>query len=245
MTRDRTLGIVLVFALVLVAALSVAVLTTRTAEQSASAQEADRFNAANPATVPASAAGAGSGAVVTVVGDDMSAVSSTGTVAPWPLLAERALDADIVSLSVSGSGFVRQPTRNAFGGTIGIRASQVDADSKVVVIAGGANDVGVSSLRLLTAAVQSVRAAQSAAPKATVILIGPTSTSIDPPETVQEVTDTLARAAKLAHVRFVDPIAGRWLVGVKRAVTSNGVALAPAGQAVVTDKMVAILRPLL
>ena len=110
-----------------------------------------------------------------------------------------------------------------------------------MILFGGANDSAASTLSIYRAATSTVSAAQSAAPKATVVMVGPAWPVSKVPAQILRMRDVLRAAASLGRIRFVDPIAERWLTA-SDALNPNGATLTRKGQESIATHMTAVLR---
>lgn len=238
----RVARIALVTALLaVVAVLAVAVVVRGAAGSRAAQQEAARFNAT--ATAAPTVGLEPQERLVTVIGDNMSAVSqSARPVREWPLIVAPRIGARIVSMSTGGSGYTAKPLSWTYGGTFLTRAPHIDRDSDLVVVFGGANDQGVQTSRVSDSAINTVIAIREAAPRATVVLVGPVHASRDLPPALATVRNTLRSVAAAQKVQFVDPIAGRWVDGRAGVFRSDNVSLTPAGQQLVADRIEPVLE---
>ncbi len=157
----------------------------------------------------------------------------------WPEIAAKAAKVRATIFADSGAGYLAEPEDGE--GAFPASAAQLDKSTRAVILFGGANDAAASTVSVYRAAASTVAAVQLAAPKATVVMIGPAWPVSKIPAEVLRIRDVVRAAAALAHVRFVDPIAGRWLTA-SDALNPNGATLTKKGQESIATHMTVVLR---
>jgi hypothetical protein len=172
-----------------------------------------------------------------VIGDAASGATSAGTA--WPALVAKDLKVTVHPSAVAGEGYV---TKGAGGATFVKDAAKVSPTSTVVVFFGGASDVSQTALAVVQAEGEAIAAVHKQAPRAKVIIVGPTSTATKAPQPLLRVRDAERTAALGAKVRFVDPIAAKWLSG-QSGVTGAGGVPTDKGQKLIQAAIAAVLQP--
>lgn len=234
------MAIVAVLVVAAVGATAVDVLNTR--QQSAEARTASAHYTPPPIPSPPSGApvvGKKGDAAVTIIGDDFTVQDSSGVKQYWPDIAAKAAKVRATIFADSGAGYLAEPEDGE--GAFPASAVQLDKATKAVILFGGANDAAASTLSIYRAATSTVSAAQSAAPKATVVMVGPAWPVSKVPAQILRMRDVLRAAASLGRIRFVDPIAERWLTA-SDDLNPNGATLTRKGQESIATHMTAVLR---
>jgi hypothetical protein len=157
---------------------------------------------------------------VLVVGDGFSTGDSA-----WPQLVAPDLDAADRPVTVdvaaaNGSGYAAPGPR---GVTFAQLAADAGGDYDVVVLVGSVNDTA-AAVDVQAAAEAAFRAVATASPGATVLVVGPSWASPDPPGYIVTDRDAVAAAAAAVGVPFTDPIAEGWFG------TDDGTLLGPDGR---------------
>lgn len=178
---------------------------------------------------------------VVVIGDDpIAAPTPTPADARWTSIVADRLRVSVPLLAARGTGY-------AVGSTADDRlaglAARIPRNTRAVVFFGGGNDTGADRLALLKGATRAFAAARSAAPSATLVVIGPVSAGT-PPARLLLVRDALSSAAAIAHARFVDPIQAGWLSGSSQSTAASG-SLSGHDEQVLAGRMVTLLKPVL
>lgn len=209
--REAVGVIVLVVLALVCAGLVTAVVVKSRQDAAAAAREAAAYTPPPLASVGPAAPGA---PVIAVIGDGNVLQSGSGVAAArrWPQLLASSLeddspDAEVVSLANAGSGYIAEGTG---GRSFAEAAADVPSSAAVVLFVGGAADDAESSLTLATAATRAFATAAERAPDAVVLAVGPLAASSDAASTA-ELRRTLRGAARIAGVRWVDPIAADWV----------------------------------
>ncbi|MFQ4148730.1 SGNH/GDSL hydrolase family protein [Arthrobacter sp. LAPM80] len=181
---------------------------------------------------------------VDVIGDSLS----TGFRTPgdtWPgqaqaLVKNMGLKADITNASENGAGYV-QP--GELGDVFEDLVNRiVNSQSQVVVLFGSDNDTGDPGLA--AAAQATLARVKELAPHATVIVVGPTSESGDPGETLGEIRQVVSQQGAAIGARFVDPVALGWFQGTAAQFLSSDLEHPNvAGETYLAQHMGAILAP--
>ncbi|MFD1720177.1 hypothetical protein [Amnibacterium endophyticum] len=203
--------VVLVVLAVLCAGLIVAVVVKSRNDAETAAREAASYT---PPPLRASAPPTGVIGSIAVIGDESARSGASGVAAAqrWPRLLSGAFGADLEVTASAGAGYASEGDS---GGTFVDAATTVPVDAGLVLFVGGAADGADTSLALARAATEAYSAATQRAPDATVIAVGPlfrpAGTAVDE---FDQVRTTLRSAARIAGVRWVDPVAAGWLPGV-------------------------------
>jgi hypothetical protein len=169
--------------------------------------------------------------LLAVYGDGYAAGNESGGLgaAGWPaIVAERAgmrLALNAVSRAGYASvGATAQTLRDV------VLASPV-ADAAVTVLFGSRNDAGEDLARVQVNAAEAIAAARSAAPQATVVVIGPAWSDAAVPAAVLGARDAVRAAAVEADVTFIDPIKAGWFADPEGLIAADGVSPTDAGHA--------------
>lgn len=125
----------------------------------------------------------------------------------WTTRLAQSVRVRVDRIPAAGTGYL--PASASGPDTFVGAAARVDPSSAVVVVVSGAADVGADRLQVERAASQAYSAAAARAPRAHLIVVGPTS-ALPPSVDVLALRDDLRAAARLAGAAFVDPIADRW-----------------------------------
>jgi hypothetical protein len=106
-----------------------------------------------------------------------------------------------------GSGYVIRANSPTFGDEV---RRLVASDPRIVVISGSRTDVVAHPSQVADAAREAYHSVSELAPRAQLIVIGPTWGSGTPSDQILQTRDAVRDAAEAAHAHFVDPIAGDW-----------------------------------
>ncbi|WP_285318183.1 SGNH/GDSL hydrolase family protein [Pseudarthrobacter sp. lyk4-40-TYG-27] len=151
---------------------------------------------------------------VVVVGDSLSTGHGTSPQEAWPALMRNdpvGAGLEVVNAAEDGSGYV---SPGDFDGTFGTQVEElVNAKTGIVVFFGSENDLGYASDEIGDAALAAMDRAETLAPEAKIIVVGPPSYSPDPDPGLLEISSQLKAAAARAGGEFVDPIAEGWISG--------------------------------
>ncbi|WP_082109779.1 SGNH/GDSL hydrolase family protein [Mycobacterium sp. UM_Kg1] len=197
--------------------------------------------ALSPATETASRTPAGALQAV-VIGDEFAAGIMAGGFGSknWPASLQRragqsGVDAYFRNFSRGGAGYtVTVPSSPTFGEQV---TRGVNHDTNLVLLAGGANDVN-SLPALHDAAVATLDHVKSIAPRAGMLIVGPSWYRREPPnEAILAARDSIRDAAAEAGAPFIDPIAEDWFAGDDRLASPDHLQLSHAGQQVVADRL--------
>lgn len=192
-------------------ALVVAVIVKTRNDATIAAKAAAAYTPPPPLTTAPTSSSAAASPVVSVAGDEFTAGTSadSGTRFEWPALLQAALKAHVKTYAAQGAGYL---TTGSGGATLVTEAGKVDPSSTVVLIVGGANDqLSGDALAVAEAATRAISAAHTAAPKATIVLVGPASGLATPPASLTTISNALQGAAGAAGAQWVDPISDHWL----------------------------------
>jgi len=155
------------------------------------------------------------GEQIVVVGDSYSTGPDDDGRDPnvWPALVWRDLrDRGYeIDPTVSGEGGAGYARRGYLGRTFADKAAAIRRSTDLMVFFGSANDMNTPADALPTAVRSTLTKAQTTAPKARLLVIGPAWPRPDVPPEVWRVRDTVRDEAATLGVPFVDPLAQRWL----------------------------------
>jgi hypothetical protein len=100
----------------------------------------------------------------------------------------------------------------------------VTPDTRMVVISGGRADVVAEPNQVAAAAQATYRSVSELAPRAELMVMGPTWGSNKPSDQILQTRDAVRGAAEAAHAHFVDPIQDDWFTnGEVGLIGSDGV----------------------
>lgn len=241
--RDRVAQLLVVAVAVVLAVTATALLVRAVHNAEGSA---DRQSAAftppplSPTPTLNASARVAASRLVTVISDQTTAGAPGDDQASlWPQMVGEKLNALVSAYADAGTGYVTE----ADGGnaTFLTSAARIDPTSKVVVFFGGANDAGKPALRIVRAASEAIAAARTAAPRATIIVVGPAWAAGAAPASVLSTTSAVRAAAGAARVRFVDPITSAWLEGSGDLTRSDHLTPTTKGQRVLAARMAALI----
>jgi lysophospholipase L1-like esterase len=153
-------------------------------------------------------------AKVVVIGDSLSTGFGTSPQLAWPELfklvpvpGKRALA--ITNASENGSGYLATGFE---GNTFRMEVqAAVTPSTDVILFFGSDNDAGTNPEELKAAVASTFDTASSLAPKAILVAIGPLTGSEAQGQILADVCHSEASAAHDKRIRFIDPIAERWL----------------------------------
>jgi peptidoglycan/LPS O-acetylase OafA/YrhL/lysophospholipase L1-like esterase len=187
--------------------------------------------------------------LVTVVGDsfvtgsDMGGVSTTN----WTSLAAGQLqsdgEVDITRSAAGGSGYVARGPRNTIFDEL-VRSS-VGPKTAVVVFFGSINDRGSGPEVVGAAAAKAYADAKRMAPKAKLLVIGPTWKEADVPAEILASRDAIRGAAQSAGAQWVDPIAEKWFFGQPTLIGSDETHPTDQGHAYLAKQILPHLKKVL
>ncbi|KWX26179.1 hypothetical protein AFM11_02825 [Mycolicibacterium wolinskyi] len=177
-----------------------------------------------------------------VIGD--SYTSGAGA-KPWPGLVWQRLAAEGIKVDAhvggeGGSGYV---TPGKKGTTFVQRvAGTVTGDDQLVVFWGTRNDRGTDPDVLAAAVHEALQQSIQRAPHARLLVIGPVWPSAPAPQEIVQVRDVVCEQARRAGATFVDPLEQGWLVSRPDLIQADGVHPNDAGQQVLADKIVSLIK---
>jgi lysophospholipase L1-like esterase len=120
-----------------------------------------------------------------------------------------------------GSGYVIRGGSPTFGEEV---RRIVPSDTRMVVISGSRTDVLVQANQVAAAATEVFQSVAEVAPRAQLIVVGPTWGGNAPSEEILQTRDAIRDAAEAAHAHFVDPIQDDWFTnGQAGLIGSDGV----------------------
>lgn len=186
-------------------------------------------------------------------GDHISVIGDSYTVGPddnpedpdaWPAtvfkrLRDEKYEIQDVVAGEGGSGYVQPGHR---GGVFGDKVPSVQATSDLVVIFGGANDLGTDPERERKAVRDTFERVRRAAPKAHLLIVGPAWPRDDVPPEVFGVRDIVREEAARAGAKFVDPLAERWLWADANLIGPDWIHPNRAGQQYLAQKMLPLIQ---
>ena len=149
---------------------------------------------------------------VVVVGDSLSTGHGTSPQQAWPALMRKDPDVaglEVVNAAEDGSGYL---SVGDYNGTFGSQVEDfVTPDTGIVVFFGSENDLGYAPADIGSAALAAMDRAETLAPDARIIVVGPPSYTYTPDPGLVDISDQLRSAAREAGGEFVDPIAEGWI----------------------------------
>jgi hypothetical protein len=100
----------------------------------------------------------------------------------------------------------------------------VTSDTRMVVISGSRADVAAEPNQVAAAAREAYHLVSELAPRAELLVLGPTWGSNKPSDQILQTRDAVHSAAEAAHAHFVDPIQDNWFTdGAVGLIGSDGV----------------------
>jgi lysophospholipase L1-like esterase len=138
-----------------------------------------------------------------------------------------------------GSGYVVRGSSPTFSDQV---RSLVTADAKVVVISGSRSDVVVETSAITAAALETYSLVHTLAPRAILVVVGPTWGTSNPSDAVLATRDALREAAAASMAYFVDPIGDAWFTkGEPGLIGSDSVHPTDAGHHRISELMTPIV----
>jgi hypothetical protein len=120
-----------------------------------------------------------------------------------------------------GSGYAIRTTSPTFDEEV---RRLVTSDTRVVVISGSRADVLAEPNQVAAAAREAYHSVSELAPRAQLMVMGPTWGNNKPSDQILQTRDAVRDAAEAAHAHFVDPIQDDWLTnGEGGLIGSDGV----------------------
>jgi hypothetical protein len=113
----------------------------------------------------------------------------------------------VVDNSGEGSGYVVRGPSPTFAEQV---RRLVTPDARAVAISGSRNDVVANPNQVTAAARETYSLVHSLAPRAKLIVIGPTWGNGEPTDQILQTRDSVRDAAASVNAYFVDPIEDRW-----------------------------------
>lgn len=113
----------------------------------------------------------------------------------------------IVQSDAGDSGYVLRGSSPTFADQVRRLVSRA---ADLVVVSGSRNDVVASPIQVTSAALEAFELIRALAPRAKLIVIGPTWGSAEPSDRILQTRDAVRDAAVVSNAQFVDPIADRW-----------------------------------
>lgn len=162
--------------------------------------------------------------LITIIGDSYVAGTDmdSGEKSRFPALLHSAIQTRQQVFGLSGSGYVTTgPGKRNM--TFPEAGKQVTVDSQLVIVYGSRNDSPYDSVPSgdITSAVTTLADnVRMAAPRARLIIVGPSWVNDEVPDRMIENRDAIKRGAERAHVEFVDPIEDGWFA--KRSEITDG-----------------------
>lgn len=183
---------------------------------------------------------------VAVIGDSYTTGSNEGGNGPkgWTTLAWQTLARQGVPIAadVGAEGGAGYGTRGNRGSVFeDLTGRTLKPDDALVVFYGSRNDQGVDPTQLSILVYGTFQLARRLAPSARFLVIGPPWPTVDPPEEVLRIRDTLRYQAGIAGAEFVDPIVAGWFVGRPELIGKDGVHPTDAGHAYMADKIAPLI----
>lgn len=120
-----------------------------------------------------------------------------------------------------GSGYAIRASSPSFDEDV---RRLVTSDTRMVVISGSRADVAAEPNQVAAAARDVYHSVSQVAPRAQLIVVGPTWGSNKPSDKILQTRDAVRDAAEAAHAHFVDPIQDNWFTdGEVGLIGSDGV----------------------
>ena len=168
--------------------------------------------ATSGSTAPTQSPAAAPPVRVVVVGDSLSTGHGTSPQQAWPALMRKdpgVAGLEVVNAAEDGSGYL---SVGDYNGTFGSQVEDfVTPDTGIVVFFGSENDLGYAPADIGSAALAAMDRAETLAPDARIIVVGPPSYTYTPDPGLVDISDQLRSAAREAGGEFVDPIAEGWI----------------------------------
>lgn len=173
-------------------------------------------------------------------GTDLGGHGSSG----WPALAWQLVAAEgkPVAADVAAEGRAGYGVRGDHNSTFGdLTARAVRPDDALVVFFGSRNDQPVDAVEVAGSARSAYELARRTAPTARLLVIGPPWPTADVPVRIVAIRDALAKVARAAGARFVDPLAERWFVDRPDLIAVDGVHPNDAGHGYLAQRIAPLI----
>lgn len=126
------------------------------------------------------------------------------------------------------------------------RAADVDPSADVVVVFGGFDDRDTTVSAVELAALATLTTVRDIAPDATLVVVGAPWGNAEPPDSIRSVNEVLAEQAADVGATFVDPVADGWFAdGDADLIGPDLLHASEAGQALIADRLVEVIRTLI
>lgn len=125
-----------------------------------------------------------------------------------------------------------------------MRALDVDASVRVLVIQGGLNDTQQDRSAVYSAATDTIALAREKFPSAQIVVLGPAPTSSTPNDGLTNVSRNIYEASADANAYAIMPIAQQWITGSNVGDVIDPATIHPstAGHAYLAERATAALR---
>lgn len=205
----------------------------------------------SPAAVSSTPPVPGTPERIAVIGDSYTSGSPQGgtgnkrwTAVLTDRLRSRGFDVTTDVGAEGGAGYVH--AGNTSGGVF---ADKIDAavkpEDKVVVFFGSRNDSRALEGEMAHATCEAFRKAETAAPQAQLLVIGPPWVNSSPPASVTRARDIIRNRSQELGLRFIDPIADGWFADRPDLIGTDGVHPTDAGHAYMADKITPLVEQIL
>lgn len=145
----------------------------------------------------------------------------------------------VVDSTGGGSGYVVLGSSPSFADQV---RRLVTPDASVVVISGSRSDVVADPALVSAAALDTYALVHKLAPRANLIVIGPTWGTVEPTPELLAIRDALREAATVSIAYFVDPIADGWFTnGPPGLIGADSVHPTDAGNKRIAELMTPIV----
>lgn len=141
----------------------------------------------------------------------------------------------VADSSGGGAGYVVRGSSPTFADQV---RRLVTADARVVVVSGSRSDVVASPVDVTAEALKTFALVHELAPRANLIVVGPTWGANEPSEQVLRIRDAVRDAAAVSLGFFVDPIQDGWFTsGLPGLIGADSVHPTDAGNAHIAELM--------
>jgi lysophospholipase L1-like esterase len=119
---------------------------------------------------------------------------------------------------------------------------RVRKEDRLVVFFGSINDSKATAGELARATCDTLRDAETAAPSAHLLVIGPSWANADPPDYIRRSRDILRDRAASLGAKFIDPLQDRWFVDQPELISKDGVHPNDAGHEYIASKVKPVIE---
>ena len=184
---------------------------------------------------------------VSIIGDSFTAGSLQGGVGPngWPALVRTILGKEnvVIDIRYAPEGGAGYATVGDYGGVFGGQVNAVVGIAcDLVVFFGSTNDGVAPPDELRTAVRDDLARAKALAPRAKLLVIGPTWPTPEPPPEMLGVRDILRDQSAAAGAVFVDPIAEHWIADAPQMIGGDGTHPTDEGHEYLAQKIAPLIN---